>query len=197
MICALVAALRPTGHVAHAAAPPTLCGFHIDKRPQTVAVLPDLSSAGLTKDDVVRGMEKWNTLWQKYWGFPAFVLYDGDPQYADILITGKGWDSTWVQGTCDPKFVQKGNNRTVVYFGSRDSWRNALFAPHELGHALWFTDFGPASQYKDGMIDYQSCDQYIGVMSYCSSPQSWFLDQDLTPLGIDTDDTYVRDYYSR
>src|SRR5262249_7420024 len=102
------------GTPSEAASPPTLCGLHIEKRPQTVAVAPDLSRAGLTLDDILRGMEKWNALWQKYWGFPAFVLHHGAPEDADIFITASGWDGTWVQGTCDPKFVQRGNNRNVI-----------------------------------------------------------------------------------
>src|SRR5689334_5246914 len=97
-LCLIVAATSGVG--IEAASPPTFCGLHIEKRPQTVAVAPDLSRAGLTLDDIVQGMEKWNVLWQKYWGFPAFVLHSGAPQDADIFVTASGWDGTWVQGAC-------------------------------------------------------------------------------------------------
>ncbi len=171
-----------------------MCGWTVQQRPQTVSVDPDLSAAGLTYDDVLAAMGLWNNLFIEYYGFPIFVPYSGDGQEADVLMTAHGGNRSWVQGVCDPSFQQRGSNHTTIFLGSEDAWRNRQVLPHELGHALGFADHGSPSELDRGHIGFRPCGNYIGVMSYCASPQSWFLDSEVPGFLVDGD--LVRDYFN-
>ena len=84
-------------------------------------------------------------------------------------------------------------SHSTIYLGLRDKWRNSTLIAHELGHALGFSDHGPAKDRVAGHFGYQPCSNYYGVMSYCSGPQTWFMDIDAP--GIYLDGQLVRDYW--
>ena len=150
----------------------------VGQRTQTVSIDPDLAGAGITRDDVLASFQPWNDLFLKYHGFAIFAEHQGAWDQADILITAHSqWNRTWVSNRCVPGFVQRGANHSILYIGKDDSWRNQDFLPHELGHTLGFGDHGAAVDHSPGHVGFQACNaNYIGVMSYCTSLQSWFLD---------------------
>jgi hypothetical protein len=163
-----------------------MCDFRIERRAQTVSIDPELASAGITRDDVLAAFEPWNRLSLEYHGFPLFQEYFGDWWQADILITSQGASRTWVETACNRSFVQRGANVAVVHVGAADGWRNRDMLPHELGHALGLADHGDHVHATDGHIGLAACDlSYVGVMSYCTGRQSWFLNQDVPSLVLD------------
>jgi hypothetical protein len=171
-----------------------MCGWKVAPRTQTVWVAPDLTGSGVTSADVLAAFEPWNKLFVKYHGFPIFVEYRGDPSRADIVVTARGSERTWVRTPCSPGVVSQGATHTTVFLGPRDSWRNRDMLSHELGHTLGFADHGAESQHSEGHIGFQPCDNsYIGVMSYCTSRQSWFLDYQVS--GITFDGGLVQRYW--
>jgi hypothetical protein len=169
-----------------------MCNYRADYRTQTVSIDPNLAAAGVTYDDVLAAFAPWNNLFAEYHGFPIFAAYDGNWQDADILLTAQGSASTWVNTVCNPGYLQRGNNKAIVFLGANDAWRNRTMLAHELGHALGFADHG-AGDASSGHIGFKPCGNYIGVMSYCTSPQSWFMDVDVA--GSLVDGQLVRDYY--
>lgn len=169
-----------------------MCGWKAAPRTQTVSIDPNLAAAGVTYDDVVASFGPWNNLFATYHGFAIFAPYGGNWWEADILITASGYDRTWVQGQCSPGFEQRGNNHTIVFLGSQDAWRNKTMLSHEVGHALGFADHG-AGDASTGHIGFKPCGNYIGVMSYCTSPQSWFIASPISGLFVDAE--LVRDYW--
>jgi hypothetical protein len=169
-----------------------MCGFRVAPRTQTVSIDPDLAPTGVTYDDVVAAMTPWNDLFLRYHGFAIFAPFTGDWQDADILVTASGSERTWVNTKCNPGYLQRGNNQSIVFLGSQDAWRNKTMLSHELGHALGLADHG-AGDASTGHIGFKPCGNYIGVMSYCTSPQSWFLDFVLA--GSFVDGELVRDYW--
>ena len=171
-----------------------MCDWKVEKRTQTVWIDPNLAGSGVTRADVLAAFEPWNRLFDKYHGLPIFVEYRGDPSHADIVVTARGSERTWVRTTCTKGFAQQGATHSTVFLGPRDSWRNRDFLPHELGHALGFADHGSEAQHMEGHVGFQPCNHtYIGVMSYCSSPQTWFLDYEAN--GITFDGGLVRGYW--
>ncbi|MPZ49041.1 MAG: hypothetical protein GEU75_07005 [Dehalococcoidia bacterium] len=172
-----------------------MCDWHAEARTQLVSVDPNLIATGVSVDDVFAAFQPWNDLFVKYHGFPIFAAYDGNPQDADILITAEGSPRTWVDTACNPAYARGGNLKAVVNVGAQDAWRNQSMLSHELGHAIGFADHGEADASSPGHIGYKPCANYIGVMSYCTSPQSWFMDRDLPSLYLDGQ--LVRDYWSR
>jgi len=172
-----------------------MCGWKVEARPQTVSIDPDLSAAGLTYSDVLAAFQPWNALFEKYHGFAVFVPYSGNWWEADILLTAHGWSSTWVYGACSPGYTWRGNNHSIIFVGRDDAWRNRQMLTHELGHALGFADFGTGVAQASGHIGYKPCGAYFGVMSYCTGPQTWFLDYDLSGQGIVLDGQLVREYW--
>jgi len=184
-------ALAPTGSEA-GTADHLMCGFKVAPRTQTVSIDPYLASAGVTYDDVVAAMAPWNNLYQRYHGFPIFAPHYGEWQDADILLTAQGSSRTWVHTSCAPGYVQRGNNHSIVFLGAQDAWRNQTMLSHELGHTLGFADHGNGDA-STGHIGYKPCGNYIGVMSYCTSPQSWFLDFNVA--GSLVDGQLIRDYW--
>ncbi|MGE0059023.1 MAG: hypothetical protein AB7P33_06795 [Dehalococcoidia bacterium] len=169
-----------------------MCGFKVSYRTQTVSIDPYLASTGVTYDDVIASFAPWNNLFQKYHGFPIFAPYAGDWQDADILLTAQGYSSTWVNTKCSGSYVQRGNNQSIVFLGANDAWRNKTMLSHELGHTLGFADHGSGDA-STGHIGFKPCGNYIGVMSYCTSPQSWFMDFNLA--GSLVDGQLIRDYW--
>ncbi len=129
----------------------------------------------------------------KYHGFPIFVEHKGPASTADIVIDAHTSKYTWVDGVCNAKYKSAGASHTTVYLGVMDKWRNASMIAHELGHALGLSDHGTTAQHTGGHIGFSSCSNYYGVMSYCTSSQSWFLDFD--QAGIYVDGNLVRDYW--
>ena len=168
-----------------------MCGFKVAPRTQTVSIDPNLAAAGVTYDDVIEAFRPWNNLFLKYHGFAIFAPHYGDWQDADILVTAEGYDRTWVTGKCIPGYQQRGNNHSIVFLGANDAWRNKSMLSHELGHALGIADHG--TQASTGHVGFKPCGNYIGVMSYCTSPQSWFMDVALP--GSYVDGQLVRDYF--
>lgn len=169
-----------------------MCGWRADYRTQTVSIDPFLASAGVSYQDVVNSFAPWNSLYQQYHGFAIFAPHYGNWWEADILVTAQGGPRTWVAGKCTPGFVQHGNNHTIVFLGSQDSWRNKTMLSHEMGHALGFADHGNGDA-STGHIGFKPCGNYIGVMSYCTSPQSWFIANPIAGLFVDGE--LVRDYW--
>ncbi len=193
----LLFAIGAPAHDASAATPAyasdyLMCGWQAPERTLTVSVDPNLASAGLSYDDVIAAFGRWNALYEKYYGFPIFTVYYGNWWEADILLTAHGTTRTWVDTKCEPNARFTGNNFAVVNLGSNDAWRNRDMVAHELGHALGFADFGSAPA-SEGHIGYKSCGNYIGVMSYCAGPQTWFMDQTIS--GLVLDGQLVRDYW--
>jgi hypothetical protein len=187
-----VVAGSPATHADAATSDHMMCNYRSDARTQTVSIDPDLAAAGVTFDDVLAAFAPWNNLFEEYHGFPIFTPYYGDWQDADILITTHGYSSTWVNSVCIPGYVQRGNNKAIVFLGANDAWRNKTMLAHELGHALGFADHG-AGDATSGHVGFKPCGNYIGVMSYCTSPQSWFID---TPIaGSLVDGELIRDYW--
>jgi hypothetical protein len=182
----------PAGHANAATSDHLMCGYKADYRTQTVSIDPNLAAAGVTYDDVIASFAPWNTLWREYHGFDAFVPYGGDWQDADILLTANNSAVTWVNTACNPSYVQRGNNKAVIFLGSSDAWRNRTMLAHEMGHTLGFADHGNGDA-SSGHIGFKPCGNYIGVMSYCTSPQSWFMDVNVG--GSLVDGQLVRDYY--
>lgn len=179
-----------------AQAAPTMCGEQPPRRTLMVSIDPDLSAVGLTRFDVLAAMQRWNGLWQKYHGFPAFAEHFGNWQDADILLTAhSGQATTWVATPCLSSFEVRGQNRAVIHLGPVDGWRNAEQIAHELGHTLGLPDWVPPGFSLANYSGPLTCGNYIGVISYCTSPQSWFLDQE-SPY-ITTDGQLIRDFYGK
>ena len=85
-----------------------------------------------------------------------------------------------------PDFEQRGNNHSIVVLGRADFWRNRAMLPHEIGHALGLGDHGAPSQFSAGHVGIQPCSlAYMGAMSYCTSPQAWFLDLEVDGIAFD------------
>lgn len=171
-----------------------MCGWRAEARTQTVSIDPALSSAGITLTDVQAAFDAWNSLWRHYHGYDIFAVHYGNWWEADILVSANSSPTTWVAGQCTPSFAQRGNNHSVVFLGYRDGWRNRTMLAHEIGHALGFADHGSADA-SSGHVGYKPCYDYVGVMSYCTGPQSWFLDGDFGRLGFIVDGNLVRDYW--
>lgn len=171
-----------------------MCDIAVEQRTQTVSIDPYLAGSGITRADILAALAQWNELFIKYHGFPIFAEHYGKWWEADILITAHGSNRTWVANECILGFEQRGNNHTVVFMGRSDFWRNQSILPHELGHALGFGDHGTPSQVSGGHFGIQPCSlSYIGVMSYCTSPQAWFLDIEVD--GISFDGRLVKGYW--
>jgi hypothetical protein len=180
------------GQTALAWSVPTMCGIKAEPRTQTVFIdTGDPAITGISREDVLAAMSHWNTLFEKYHGLPIFAPYDGNWWDADILITAMGSETTWVNTQCEPHFVQRGNNKSVIYIGRKDAWRNAEVIGMELGHSLGLPDWEnhPTADY----INPQPCGSYLGVMSSCAGPQTWFMDVDIP--GLILDGQLVRDYW--
>src|SRR5699024_2120485 len=111
----------------------------------------------------------------EYYGMPIFAPAAAG-QAADIVITGTGYKQTWVDTRCSSSFKGAGAANAVIYLGPNDSWRNKDMLSHEIGHALGFADHGTDTNASTGHIGYKPCGNYVGVMSYCSSTQNWFMD---------------------
>jgi hypothetical protein len=174
------------GPAAPAAADHLMCGLRVEQRTQTVAIDPDMTAAGLSRDDVFAAFRPWNDLFVKYHGFPIFAEETGNWWDADILLTAHGWNRTWVATRCLPGFVQRGNNHSIVFAGRDDAWRNRQMLAHELGHAVGLGDHGAPAEHASGHIGFADCaSRYIGVMSYCTSAQSWFLDRVMPNFTLD------------
>jgi hypothetical protein len=169
-----------------------MCGIKVAPRTQTVSIDPNLAAAGVSYWDVMNAMAQWNNLFGKYHGFAIFTPHYGDWMDADILLTASGYDRTWVNTKCNPGYAQRGNNQSIIFLGPNDAWRNQTMLAHELGHALGFADHGQGDA-STGHIGYKPCGNYIGVMSYCSSPQSWFMDFFLA--GSLVDGELIRNYW--
>ena len=182
----------PAAHTDAATSDHLMCNYKADHRTQTVSIDPYLAAAGVTYDDVIASFESWNALWRQYHGFDIFTPYYGNWQDADILVTANSSSVTWVNTACSAGFVQRGNNKAVVFLGSNDAWRNRTMLSHEMGHTLGFADHGNGDA-SSGHVGFKPCGNYIGVMSYCTSPQSWFMDLNL--VGTLVDGQLVRDYY--
>jgi hypothetical protein len=187
-----VVAGSPVGHAGAATSDHMMCNYKADYRTQTVSIDPDLAAAGVTYDDVIAAFAPWNALFTEYHGFPIFEAYYGNWQDADILLTAHGYTSTWVNSVCMPNYAQRGNNKAIVFLGANDAWRNQTMLAHELGHALGFADHGQGDA-SSGYVGFKPCGNYIGVMSYCSSPQAWFLDFNVA--GSLVDGQLIRDYW--
>lgn len=176
----LLGAARP------ASADHLMCGLKAERRTQTVSIDPNLLDSGVTHEDVLAAFQPWNDLFVKYHGFPIFAGYNGAWWEADVLLTAHGWNRTWVATRCLPGFVQRGANHSIVFLGRDDAWRNRQMLSHELGHALGFGDHGAPGEHVSGHIGFVDCaSRYMGVMSYCTSPQSWFLDRVMPGYTLD------------
>ncbi|HEX5368420.1 MAG TPA: hypothetical protein VFY10_03300 [Dehalococcoidia bacterium] len=187
-------AASQTAPLASAASNDLMCGITVQQRTQNVAISPDLAAAGVTYADVVAAFQPWNNLFMRYYGFPIFAEYTGYAQDADIVVTAAGAPRTWVETRCIAGFAQQGNVHSIVHLGYEDYWRNLTMLPHELGHTLGFADFGTTADLSSGHYNYRPCDgSYIGVMSYCTSPQAWFLDLGIPGIRLDGD--LVRTYW--
>lgn len=171
-------------YAVHAAAP-TMCGVRAPYRTLNVSV--ELGG-GITQTDVDTAFADWNNLWIKYHGFPLFqpTPWGAAP---DVVVT-PDTQYTWTQTPCiSPSLGLMGK----VHLGWADSWRNAQWLPHELGHTLGLPDFLQPGTDTNKYIGPQPCGNYIGVMSACTSPQAWFLD--LSVPGYTFDGDLVRDFY--
>jgi hypothetical protein len=170
-----------------------MCGWTVAERTQTVYIDPSISRAGVSKTQVLAAFEFWNKLFVKYHGVPVFAEHTGGAATADVVIDARSFDRTWVDGVCNPSYKSRGQSHTTVYLGIRDKWRNAEVIAHELGHALGLADHGADAQHAAGHIGYKPCSNYYGVMSYCTSRQTWFMDREVR--GLYLDGQLVRDYW--
>jgi len=170
-----------------------MCGRTVEYRTQSVYVDPSIAAAGVSRADMLGAFWSWNRLFLKYHGFPIFAEHTGPKSTADIVIDATTYDTTWVDGVCRPGYVSAGWSHTTIYLGAKDSWRNGGMLAHELGHALGLADHGGDAQHAPGHIGYQPCSNYLGVMSYCASWQTWFLDYEIA--GLYLDGQLVRDYW--
>jgi hypothetical protein len=170
-----------------------MCNWTVEERTQTVYIDPSISRVGVSKAQVLAAFESWNKLFVKYHGIPAFAEHKGSAATADVVIDARSFDRTWVDGVCNRKYVSRGVSHTTVYLGTRDKHRNADIIAHELGHALGLADHGDASKQEAGHIGYKPCGNYYGVMSYCTSSQTWFMD--IEAKGLYLDGQLVRDYW--
>ena len=192
LLAALLLAPSPFSGVARA--DHLMCGWSVEQRTQTVWVDPDLAGRGVTRADVIAAFEPWNLLFSRYHGMPVFAEHLGSAETADIVVTARGSERTWVQTKCTPGFVQRGATHSFVFLGWRDAWRNRGMLSHELGHALGLADHGSSAQHSHGHVGFKACNNtYIGVMSYCTSSQAWFLDY-VAP-GISFDGGLVQRYW--
>jgi hypothetical protein len=180
VFAALPGGARPAGAEA------LMCGLKVEQRTQYVSIDPGIEAAGVSRDGVLAAFEAWNRLFLKYHGFPIFAEHTGDWWDADILVTAQGYSHTWVATACLAGFEQRGANHSVVYLGAEDAWRNSQMLAHELGHALGLADYGAPAEHAVGHHGFLPCSTgYIGVMSYCTGPQSWFLDLDIPGVTVD------------
>jgi hypothetical protein len=173
-----------------------MCEMKAERRTQTVFIdTGDPAVTGLRYEDVLAAFERWNALFRRYHGLDIFAPATGEWWEADVLITAAGWNSTWVHTPCSTGFEQRGNNKAIVFIGSNDSWRNRQMLAHELGHALGFADHGAPADHTTDYARYMPCTtRYIGVMSYCAGPQSWFLDRFIE--GVVLDGGLVANYWN-
>ena len=189
-----VAGFGSSTPTADAASPKYLmCNWTVAPRTQTVYIDPSLSATGVSKAQVLAAFEPWNKLFTKYHGFPIFAEHKGPAATADVVIDAHSFSSTWVDGKCNSKYKSVGQSHTTLYLGAKDKWRNAKMLSHELGHALGLADHGADAQHAAGHIGFKPCSNYYGVMSYCTSSQSWFLD--FEQRGLYLDGQLVRDYF--
>lgn len=170
-----------------------MCNFTVAPRTQSVYIDPSIYRAGVSREQVLAAFDSWNRLFWKYHGFPIFAEHWGPASTADVVIDAHSFSSTWVDGVCNPAYRSLGQSHTTLYLGSMDSWRNAAVLAHELGHALGLADHGTDAQHAAGHIGFKPCSNYYGVMSYCTSAQSWFLD--FEQRGLYLDGQLVRDYF--
>jgi hypothetical protein len=178
-----------TAHADH-----LMCGQKAERRTQTVWIDPNLGGAGVTRADVLGAFAPWNQLFIKYHGLPIFEEHLGAPAQADIVVTSRGNERTWVQTLCTSASVQGSTNHSTVLLGWRDAWRNRQMLAHELGHALGLADHGASAQQAGGHVGFKLCDNtYLGVMSYCTGFQAWFLD--LVLPGVSVDGGMIRTYW--
>lgn len=126
-----------------------------------------------TQLDVISGMHPWNELANK----ELFRLTQEKANAQVMVVDSSG--RTWVDVGC-------GNRISTIYVGQQDAYRNQQWLSHELGHTLGLPDYCDGCNEAQGYRDPQPCGKYIGVMSYCTSPQSWFLNFHI--------DGYVTDY---
>lgn len=188
-----IGGITPQAPAAEAAHPHYLmCGRTVEYRTQTVYIDPAIYNVGVTHGNVYGAFESWNKLFRKYHGFNIFAETTSRAA-ADVVIDARSFQRTWVDTVCSAKYRSQGRSHTTLYLGGSDSWRNAGYLAHELGHALGLADHGPNAQQMAGHIGYRSCSNYYGVMSYCSGWQTWFLD--INQRGIYVDGNLVRDYW--
>jgi hypothetical protein len=171
-----------------------MCNWTVEERTQTVYIDPSIKRAGVSRADVLDAFESWNKLFVKYHGIPIFAEHEGSASTADIVIDAHSFDKTWVDGVCNRAYVSRGLSHTTVYLGTKDKARNADMIAHELGHALGLADHGADAQHAAGHIGYKACSNYYGVMSYCTSRQTWFMD--IQTKGLYLDGQLVRDYWN-
>ena len=159
--------------------------WKVAQRTQQVAIDPALAATGVSRADVLAAFASWNALSLKYHGIPLFAEFNGDPREADIRLTTGVYARTWVATPCTPGYEFSGANHSIIFLGPADDWRNSQLLPHELGHTLGLADYGAPAEHTPGHVGFQECGNYIGVMSYCTSPQSWFLDFVVQGLVLD------------
>ena len=172
-----VIAGSPVSHADAATSDHMMCNYKAAQRTQTVSIDPYLAAC---RRYLRRGASPRSR--------PGTNLFDRVPRLPDLRpllrrLAGRRHSphcpglatQTWVNTVCNPGYAQRGNNKAIVFLGANDAWRNKTMLSHELGHALGFADHGAADA-STGHIGYKPCGNYIGVMSYCTSPQSWFLD---------------------
>ena len=170
-----------------------MCNWTVAPRTQTVYIDPAIAQTGVSKAQVLAAFQSWNNLFVKFHGFPIFAE-TGEWWMADVVINGHSSPNTWVDTVCNPGYQSTGHSTSTVFLGRNDSSRNASMIVHELGHTLGLSDHGTTAQHLGGHIGYQPCGNYYGVMSYCTSSQSWFLD--IQTPGIYVDGNLVRDYWN-
>lgn len=170
-----------------------MCSWTAEQRTQTVYIDPSITRTGVSKAQVLAAFDSWNKLFLKYHGFPIFAEHTGSAATADVVIDARSFDKTWVDGECNNAYKSLGQSHTTVYLGIKDKWRNANMIAHELGHALGLADHGADAQHAAGHIGYKPCSNYYGVMSYCSSRQTWFMD--VEAKGLYLDGQLIRDYW--
>jgi hypothetical protein len=170
-----------------------MCGWTVAPRTQTVYIDSSVERAGVSKEQVLAAFQSWNNLFEKYHGFPIFTEAPSASK-ADVVVEGRVSQRTWTDSVCNPAFRSSGQVTSIVHLGVKDSWRNARIVAHELGHTLGFADFGNRSQHVAGHIGFQPCGSYYGVMSYCTSQDMWFMDEEIR--GMYLDGQLVRDYWN-